>query len=75
MFGKFIWTILYTNLDLTGGGTGAGEGGFPLYPPFKIQIFVHDFPYEFTEKVAGWLPVASHTALQRKKNRTGAKTD
>ena len=25
--------ILYKDLDLKGGGTGAGEGGLPLYPP------------------------------------------
>ena len=29
-FGKFIWKILYNNLDLKGGGTGAGKGVLPL---------------------------------------------
>ena len=31
-FGKFIWNILYKNLDLTGGGSGLETGGLPLYP-------------------------------------------
>ena len=39
---------------------GSGAGGLPLYPPLKIQIFVLDFPYEFSEKVSCCLPVASH---------------
>ena len=30
--------ILYTNLDLKGGGTGGALPPWPLYPPFKIQI-------------------------------------
>ena len=40
ILGNFLWKILYKNLDLKGGGTGAGEGTLSLYPPFKIQIFV-----------------------------------
>ena len=34
-------------MDLKGVVTGAGEGGLPLYPAFKIQIVAQDFPYEF----------------------------
>ena len=37
-FGKIMWKILYTNLDLKGGVQG--PGGLPLYPPFKRQMFV-----------------------------------
>ena len=39
LIGKIIWKILYTNLDLKGGGTGAEKGGSPC-PPLRSG-FVH----------------------------------
>ena len=48
-FRKFIWKILYKNLDLEGGGTRAWERGLPLYHPplrsrFVYRIFHKNFP-------------------------------
>ena len=62
-FGECIWKILYKHLDLNGGGTGAGNGGLIMYPSFKIQIFVQDFPYELSEKVTGCLAVARNSHI------------
>ena len=55
---SFVAGILYTNLDLKGEGTGGAPPPRPLYPPFKYQMFVYEFLYEFSEKVPGCLPVA-----------------
>ena len=54
-FGNFIGKILYKNLDLKEGGYRGRGGGAPLVPPpFKIQIFIWDFPHESS----GGRPVA-----------------
>ena len=37
------------NLDLEGEVTGRGHPSRPLYPHLKTQIFVQEFPPEFSE--------------------------
>ena len=49
ILGNFLWKILCKNLDLKGGGTGAGEGTLPMYLPplrsnFLYRIFHKKFP-------------------------------
>ena len=39
-FSKNSYGESYTKIWILKGGTDAREGGLPLYPPFKIQIFV-----------------------------------
>ena len=40
------------DLDLKGWGTGGAPPPGPCTPPFKIQMFVYDFPYVFFRKSA-----------------------
>ena len=55
------------------------SGSSPVPPPLKIQMFVQDLPYEFSEKVSGCLPVASssnllETCKKRYRNRVSFLT-
>ena len=65
ILGNFLWKILYKNLDLKGGGVqGQGRVPGPCTPPFKIQIFVSEFPQGISENPPGCLPVARPMVLE-----------